>query len=144
MDLVRQEPVPRRPLLRLARRLPSLHAPRWPRRGVLSPFGATAIAALFAGMLSLQSLRLTADGRAGGADSTAMFVQASAHTLGDTVVPAGAHSPGIGARDVVIPSLADSLLRDTLRIVEFVLRGAACSRPGWWVTSTRGAPASPR
>ena len=130
MDLVRQEPAPRRALVRFARRLPSLQVPRWPRRGVLSPFGATAIAALFAGMLSLQSLRATADGRISGADSTALLVQASAHTLRDTVVPAGTGPFGLDARGVAAPSLADTLFRDTLRIVEFVLRGAGVQSAG--------------
>lgn len=130
MELVRQEPAPRRPLMRLARRLPSLRAPRWPRRGTLSPFGATAIAALFAGMLSLQSLRATVDGRLPGADSTATFVQASAHALGDTVVPVGAGPLGAFDGRIASSSLADTLLRDTLRIVEFVLRGAGVQSAG--------------
>lgn len=94
MTRVRAE---RRPHATMHRMSPSMRMSRWTRRGLLSPFGAAAFAGVLGLLLSVRSISTLAvtDG--------APTMSATAVVLGDTVMPS---------------------FRDTLRIVEFVLRGA--------------------
>ncbi len=98
MDRVRAEP---------ARRAFSapMRASRWGRRGLLTPVGGVAIAAALMAMLSLRDVEQRHWNRA---------LEGAALMLGDSVVP---HA-GAASSDTV-----GSRLLDTLRIVEFVLRG---------------------
>lgn len=77
---------------------------RWTRRGVLSPFGAAAMAGALGLLLSVRTFGSLA------ATSAVSGFTTSASVIGDTVMPS------------LVPSLLPSL-RDTMRIVEFVLRG---------------------
>jgi hypothetical protein len=109
MDAVRREPRPRmRPRMPMRALVPSMRVPRWPRRGLLTPVGAL-VAMLFAATVSLQSVR---SWQATGSGHTALHT--AAYILGDTVVPVAPDA----ARGTV-----GQVLHDTLRIVEFVLRG---------------------
>jgi len=101
MDRVRREPSPH--VLSAPMR-----ASRWTRRGLLTPFGGMTLVALFVAAISLRGLD---ERHGGGALETTAFI------LGDSVVPVhegGARADSVGER-----------LLDTLRIVEFVLRGPA-------------------
>jgi hypothetical protein len=102
MQRVRKEPRPHRaaPLRCPPLFSPPMRASRWTRRGLLTPFGAAALAGVLGLMLSVRAVATL--GGVGGASGMAM----SAAVIGDTVMP----------------SLGDRM-RDTLRIVEFVLRG---------------------
>ncbi len=117
MDVVRQLPAPRRLSARMA---PSRWARR-NRRGWLSPLGGL-MTTVAVGVLML--LRLApADGALGGAprdtlSDTLVGIQATTHVLGDSVVPVTENSATSGT------SSAPRLL-DTLRIVEFVVRGTS-------------------
>ena len=95
MERVRREPRPQRSARRPSA---SMRASRWTRRGLLTPFGAAALAGVLGIMLSVRAVG-TPGGPLGTPDITM-----SARMIGDTVLPS---------------------LRDTLRIVEFVLRGPA-------------------
>lgn len=99
MDRVRREPAPH--ILSAPMR-----ASRWTRRGLVTPFGGMTLVALFFAAISLRGL----DERhgAGALETTALI-------LGDSVVPV--HEGAVRA-----DSVGERLL-DTLRIVEFVLRG---------------------
>ena len=77
-----------------------MRASRWTRRGLLTPFGAAAFAGMLGLLLSVRAVGMYGGLRGGVAHGTTM----SAVVIGDTVMPS---------------------LRDTLRIVEFVLRGPA-------------------
>jgi len=83
-----------------------MRASHWTRRGLLTPFGAAALAGVLGLMLSLRAATTLRDPR-GAAGMTF-----SATVIGDTVMP----------------SLGDTV-RDTLRIVEFVLRGPSDRAP---------------
>ncbi len=80
-----------------------LHAPmrasRWSRRGLLSPRGGMAMLAMLVALVSVRGLEQR---------RTDPLLETSATVLGDSVVPQ------LGGR-----------LLDTLRVVEFVLRGPA-------------------
>lgn len=99
MDRVRREPAPH--VLTAPMR-----ASRWTRRGLLTPFGGMTLVALFAAAISLRGL----DARQGG-----NALETTALILGDSVVPV---HEGAGRADTV-----GERFLDTLRIVEFVLRG---------------------
>ena len=101
MDRVRREPAPH--LLSAPMR-----ASRWTRRGLLTPFGGMTLVALFFAAISLRGL----DERHGGG-----ALETTALILGDSVVPV--HDGAVRADTV------GERFLDTLRIVEFVLRGPA-------------------
>ena len=113
MDRVRREPRPLRSdfaapdasratpriAVHVASRLSApMRASRWTRRGLLTPFGAAAFAGVLGLLLSVRAVGMYGGLRDVGAHGATM----SAVVIGDTVMPS---------------------LRDTLRIVEFVLRG---------------------
>ncbi len=124
MDRVRCESAPRR--LRAPMR-----ASRWSRRGLLSPFGGMAVLAMLVVLVSVRRL----DQRHVGS-----LIETSAIILGDSVVPlqdvdfgglrsgnartADVSGEAAARRDSVVARLGGRLL-DTLRVVEFVLRGPA-------------------
>lgn len=99
MERVRREPRPHRSAVGMS---PPMRASRWTRRGLLTPFGAAALAGMLGLLLSVRAVTTIGGGRG-----------ASAMTLSAAVIG-----------DTVMPSLGDTV-RDTLRIVEFVLRGPA-------------------
>lgn len=117
MNVVRVLPAPRRLSARMA---PSRWARR-NRRGWLSPIGGL-MTTMAVGVLML--LRLApAEGALAGAlrdtlSDTLVGIQATTHVLGDSVVPVTENSATSGT------SSAHRLL-DTLRIVEFVVRGTS-------------------
>lgn len=109
MDAVRVLPRPRR-----------LSAPigpsRWLRRGLLSPVGGLMTTVFLMAALTLRLGPMDGVfGRAGMAIETAAFV------LGDSVVP----TPNSHVSGAVVPPASRSRLLDTLRIVEFVIRGSS-------------------
>ncbi len=116
MDAIRREPahrgrLSRRDLVRFVQSIPTMRAARWPRRGLLTPFGATAMAAVLALAVGMQrTVELIP-----GYGTRAKVIHFSAQVLGDTVLPGGSRVLGLAFRD--------TLFRDTLRVVEFVLRG---------------------
>jgi hypothetical protein len=93
MTRVRREP---RPATSTRRIDPPMRMSRWTRRGLLSPFGAAAFAGVLGLMLSVRSISTL------HMDRNVTGISATAAVIGDTVMPS---------------------LRDTMRIVEFVLRG---------------------
>jgi hypothetical protein len=93
MTRVRAE---RRPMASTHRMSPPMRMSRWTRRGLLSPFGAAAFAGVLGLLLSVRSI------------STLQMTESAPSLSASAVV----------LRDTVMPSF-----RDTLRIVEFVLRG---------------------
>ncbi len=101
MDRVRREPAPR--LMEAPMR-----ASRWMRRGLLTPMGGMAMVAAMVAMITLRGVERHS--AVGGLVGSALI-------LGDSVVP-HAHTSGAARAD----TLGERLL-DTLRIVEFVLRG---------------------
>lgn len=113
MDVVRQLPAPRRLSARMA---PSRWAGR-NRRGWLSPLGGV-MTTMVVGVLLL--IRLApADGTLDGVlGDTLEGIQTSTLVLGDSVVPITENSATSGTPSV-------HRLLDTLRIVEFVVRGTS-------------------
>jgi hypothetical protein len=103
MDRVRREPAPR--LMEAPMR-----ASRWMRRGLLTPMGGMAMVAAMVAMITLRGIEQQRV--VGGLVGSALI-------LGDSVVP---HEHGPVAGSARADSLGERLL-DTLRIVEFVLRG---------------------
>lgn len=99
MDRVRREPAPH--VLSTPMR-----ASRWTRRGLLTPFGGMTLVALFFAAISLRGL----DERHGS-----VALETASLILGDSVVPV--HEGSVRA-----DTLGERFL-DTLRVVEFVLRG---------------------
>lgn len=98
MNRIREMPAPRT----LA---PPIRPTRWLRRGLLSPVGSAAATFLLVGF---------AVARLGSGSLLGMSFEQSARVVGDTIVQrVAAGAPG---------TLRDTLL-DTLRIVEFVVRG---------------------
>lgn len=93
MTRVRAE---RLPVASTHRMSPPMRMSRWTRRGLLSPFGAAAFAGVLGLLLSVRSIS----------------------TLQMTEDVPGMSASAVVLRDTVMPSF-----RDTLRIVEFVLRG---------------------
>lgn len=83
-----------------------MRASRWTRRGLLTPFGGMTLVALFFAAISLRGL----DERHGS-----VALETASLILGDSVVPV--HEGSVRA-----DTLGERLL-DTLRVVEFVLRG---------------------
>jgi len=100
MERVRALPAPQRAASRLS---PSMRRTRWSRRGLLTPFGATAMAGVLGLLLCVRSLTSL-----GAAGAPATGVTTAVWVIGDTVVPS------LGLRGTI---------RDTLRIVTFALRG---------------------
>ena len=98
MQAVRQLPAPRRLSAPTA-----VRASRWLRRGSLTGAGGVLLTAVLAFMVSVHR-----------GDQLAVMtqLQTSAMVLGDTVVPAVGAPDSLGAR-----------LLDTLRIVQFAIRG---------------------
>src|SRR6478672_7007812 len=78
MERVRTMPVPQRASARLS---PSMRSTRWARRGLLTPFGATAMAGVLGLLLCVRSFSAL------GVRSMSP-VTTSVAVLGDTVVPA--------------------------------------------------------
>lgn len=113
MARVRTLPVPQRASSRLS---PSMRSTRWARRGLLTPFGATAMAGVLGLLLCVRSF--SALGAAGVSPVTT-----SVMVLGDTVVPAFGDAAHGAPRGALHGTLRDTL-RDTLRIVAFALRGS--------------------
>jgi hypothetical protein len=125
MDHIRTLPAPRR-----------LRAPfagsRWSRRGLLSPVGGLLSAALVLCMIALRMSPLDAL-----LFDTARQIETAAVILGDSVVPrSGAHGSDASldsptsarAHHDSLTARVDGYARrvlDTLRIVEFVLRGSS-------------------
>ena len=118
MDAVRQEPAPRAALFGSA----PMAASRWRggnRRGWLSPLGGFATTAL---LLIVTLFRAgTPERRNEGVISG---IETDTHVLGDSVVPVSGSSV---SRSSFASDTAQRLL-DTLRIVEFVLRGSSSIR----------------
>lgn len=104
MERVRSMPVPRRASSRLS---PSMRSTRWARRGLLTPFGATAVVGMLGLLFCVRSFSAL------GARSS-IPVTTSVAVLGDTVVPALGSS---------LEGALHGTLRDTLRIVAFALHG---------------------
>ncbi|MES2522798.1 MAG: hypothetical protein V4617_08890 [Gemmatimonadota bacterium] len=112
MERVRRESAPRRTAVVARTQLSAPMRPsRWNRRGLLTPFGTAALASLLALVVGIRGI-----GSVDSMANTSMTntITASATVLRDTVLP------------VASPSLQDAFragLRDTLRVVELVLRG---------------------
>jgi hypothetical protein len=124
MQAVRRIPAPRRLSAPAA-----VRASRWLRRGSLTGAGGVLLTAMLAFMVSVHR-----------GDQLAVMAQlhTSAVVLGDTVVPAAGAPDSLGAR-----------LLDTLRIVQFAIRGPHIgaaevigSFNGWQRGSTTMASAS--
>ncbi len=112
MERVRREPAPRRLSA-------PMRASRWSRRGLLTPFGGMSVFAMLVAVVSLRALEQR-DVRGVGALQSSIFIR------GDTVVPANdAGHAGVGRRDGTHADSIAERVMDTLRIVEFVLRGPA-------------------
>lgn len=99
MSAVRSLPAPRRMVA-------PIRPTRWLRRGLLSPIGGLMTTVVMAATIMLRV----------GSASAPTELTALTRTLGDSVVPARSES------------LSDTHWLDTLRIVEFVLRGPSIQR----------------
>lgn len=112
MARVRALPAPQRSASRLPGSMRGHGASRWTRRGLLTPFGATAMAGVLGLMLCVRAISSL-----GGFTS---------HDIANGNASIAFHTSAVVNGDTVVPSLRDSIggtLRDTLRIVKFALRG---------------------
>ncbi|HYW30056.1 MAG TPA: hypothetical protein VE869_01020 [Gemmatimonas sp.] len=137
MDRVRAEPVhamkgrdARGAAVQWRNRLRAPMRPsRWHRRGLLTPFGAAALAGLLALVIGGRSIGLVDGVREHTSD------RMSGSTRHDGVEAVGISTSATVLRDTVVRATGRSLqeafrvgLRDTLRVVELVLRGPDVAR----------------
>lgn len=94
----------------LQRVQPPMRASRWSRRGLLNPLSGMAMVAVLVAMVSMRSFEFARGVRS---------LDTASLVLGDSVVPMT--SAGL-SHDASSDAISTRLL-DTLRIVEFVLRG---------------------